>query len=46
MQDENDQPNHECESAAGNSNKHKPTQYTKSVKELTIIMSVDNARMH
>ncbi len=46
MQDENDQPNHECEYPAGNSNKHQPTQYPKSIKEVTIIVSVDNARMY
>lgn len=46
MQDQNDQPDDECEYTAWNGNKHQPTQYPKSIKELTIIMSIDDARMH
>jgi hypothetical protein len=46
MQDENDQPNHECENAAGNCDKQQPTQHSESVKELAIILSINDARMH
>jgi hypothetical protein len=46
MQNENDQPSRECEQSAGDSNEHQPTQYPEGIKEVAIILSVDNAGMH
>ena len=46
MQDENDQPNHECEQPAGNSNKHQPAEHTERIQKLAIIFSIYDAGMH
>jgi hypothetical protein len=46
MEDENHQPGHQCEYAAGKSNKRQPTQYPKRVKKLAVIVPADDAGMH
>ena len=46
VQDKNKQPNDECECTNGKSYKHQPTQYSESIKELTIIVAVDDAGVH
>ena len=46
MQDENNQPNHECEQPAGNGNKHQPAEHTQRVQKVAIIFSIYDAGMH
>src|ERR1043166_9646639 len=46
MKDEENQPTNECNQATGNRDEHKPTHHTQLIKELAVIVSVDDARMH
>src|SRR5262249_7418597 len=46
MEDEENQPTNECNQTAGNSDEHEPTHHTEGIKELAVIVSVDDTRMY
>ena len=46
MKDQDDEPNNKSEQAGRKSDKHQPTQNTKRIKKVAIILAVDDARMH
>src|SRR4030095_10538113 len=46
MENEENQPTNKCNQTAGNSDEHEPTHHTEGIKELAVIVSVDDTRMH
>src|ERR1044071_1064519 len=46
MQNEENQPANKCYQTAWNSEEHEPAHYTERIKELAVIVSVDDAWMH
>jgi hypothetical protein len=44
MENEENQPASECNQTPGNGDEHEPTHHTERVKELAVIVSIDNAR--
>ena len=46
MKNENDQPKNECEYSGRQRDEHQPAHYTKGIKQLPIVFSVDHTGMH
>ena len=46
MNQKNDEPNDEGDCAPGDGHEHQPAHYTKGIKQLPIVFSVDHTGMH